>query len=237
MLHTRFRGNRSIGSREEDFWRVFTIQCSLGVVVFSTARSPLRRIILSPPSFCLSVHRGSAAVCGGSVAIHDSIISYLYKWREQVSKGNLFFYLFSHCRPPRIRSPRSFAEGCKILILFIVPSSPHGWESLWKNLDCTIYGLGGNLSHVFMDFHFLVLEILHTKLAWKWPSSFLEKQVLIFICKCPWAKVKKWPWPSISSLAQLVVRIYMYELQKFLKNPLFSLFPIEKPKLQNLTLP
>ena len=25
MLHTKFRGNWSIGSSEEDFWRVFTI--------------------------------------------------------------------------------------------------------------------------------------------------------------------------------------------------------------------
>ena len=24
MLHTKFRGNRSAGSREEDFWRGFT---------------------------------------------------------------------------------------------------------------------------------------------------------------------------------------------------------------------
>ena len=35
----------------------------------------------------------------------------------------------------------------------------------------------------------------------------------------------------ISSLTQLV------SSQRFLKNPLFSLFPIEKPKLQTLTLP
>ena len=27
MLHTKFCGNRSTGSREEDFWRVFTIYC------------------------------------------------------------------------------------------------------------------------------------------------------------------------------------------------------------------
>ena len=44
----------------------------------------------------------------------------------------------------------------------------------------------------------------------------------------------------LPSLTQLVVCIYQlsgHRLQKFLKSPLFSLFPIEKPKLQNLTLP
>ena len=60
------------------------------------------------------------------------------------------------------------------------------------------------------------------------------------ICRCPWAKVKKWPWPSITSLIQLVVCIYQlsgHRLQWFLKNPLFSIFPIEMPKFPNLTLP
>ena len=43
----------------------------------------------------------------------------------------------------------------------------------------------------------------------------------------------------LSSITQLVVCIYQlsgHRLLYFLKNPLFSLFPIEKPKLQNLTL-
>ena len=42
-----------------------------------------------------------------------------------------------------------------------------------------------------------------------------------------------------TSLNQLVVCIYQlsgHRLQHFLKNPLFSLFPIEMPKLPNLTL-
>ena len=44
----------------------------------------------------------------------------------------------------------------------------------------------------------------------------------------------------ISSYIQLDVCSYYLSghwLQLFLKNPLFSLFPIEKPKLPNLTLP
>ena len=44
----------------------------------------------------------------------------------------------------------------------------------------------------------------------------------------------------VSSLTQLVICIYKisgHRLQKFQKNPLLSLFPIEKPKLQNLTVP
>ena len=43
---------------------------------------------------------------------------------------------------------------------------------------------------------------------------------------------QKWPWPSIPSLAQLIVCIYQlsgHRLQCFLKNPLFSIFSIEKP--------
>ena len=67
-----------------------------------------------------------------------------------------------------------------------------------------------------------------------------EEKVIIFICKCHGTKVKKWPWPFISSLAQLVVCNYQlsgHSLQLFLKTPLFSMFPIEKPKLPNLTLP
>ena len=35
------------------------------------------------------------------------------------------------------------------------------------------------------------------KFGSKWPNHFWEKPVLIFKCKWPWAKVKKWPWPSI----------------------------------------
>ena len=39
----------------------------------------------------------------------------------------------------------------------------------------TIYGHGGHLGHVtsimYMDFHFLVPESLHTKFGSKWPSG------------------------------------------------------------------
>ena len=48
---------------------------------------------------------------------------------------------------------------------------------------------------------------------------------------------QKWPW---TSTAQLIVCIYQlsgHRLQWFLKNPQFSIFPIEKPKLPNFTLP
>ena len=74
----------------------------------------------------------------------------------------------------------------------------------------TIYGRGGHLGHVTSiissNFHFLVPESLHTKFGWKWPNGVLEKQVLIFICKCPEAKIKKWPWPSILT--------YLHEFNK-----------------------
>ena len=35
------------------------------------------------------------------------------------------------------------------------------------------------------------------KFGSKWRNHFWGKPVLIFKCKWPWAKVKKWPWPSI----------------------------------------
>ena len=35
------------------------------------------------------------------------------------------------------------------------------------------------------------------KFGSKWPNHFWEKPILIFKCKWPWVKVKKWPWPSI----------------------------------------
>ena len=51
----------------------------------------------------------------------------------------------------------------------------------------TLYGLIGHFGLVtdiiFQNFHFHVPKSLHTKFGLKWPSGFLEKQVLIFICK------------------------------------------------------
>ena len=65
----------------------------------------------------------------------------------------------------------------------------------------TIYGLGGHLGHMtsimLSDFHFLVPERFHTKFGSDQHSSFWENPVWIFVCTRPWAKVKKWPWPSI----------------------------------------
>ena len=57
--------------------------------------------------------------------------------------------------------------------------------------DFTLYGHGGHLGHVtiimLINFHFHVPESLHTKFGSKWHSGILEKPVLIFRCKCPWA--------------------------------------------------
>ena len=72
-------------------------------------------------------------------------------------------------------------------------------EDFWRVF--TIYGHVSHLGHVTsimsINFHFLVSESLHIKFGFNWPSGFWEKQVLSFVCKCPWAKVRKWPWPSI----------------------------------------
>ena len=43
--------------------------------------------------------------------------------------------------------------------------------------------------------------------------------------------------PSYIHLDDCSYQLSGHWLQKFLKNPMFSLFPIEKPKLPNLTLP
>ena len=40
-------------------------------------------------------------------------------------------------------------------------------------------------------------ESFHTKFGSDRHSSFWENPVQIFICTRPWAKVNKWPWPSI----------------------------------------
>ena len=81
------------------------------------------------------------------------------------------------------------------------------------------------------------------------PVDFLEKnkttnkQVLIFICKCPGSKVKRWPWPSIltipfiNSIRCLLPTNLQVGCNTFWKIHCFKLFPMEKPKLQNLTLP
>ena len=107
-----------------------------------------------------------------------------------------------------------------------------------------IYGHGGHLGHVTSimssDFHFLV------------PESFIKKLVQISTV----ASEKIWfeflyahdlgprsrndidlqyLLSFINSLRCLLLPTF--RLQKFLKNPLFSLFPIEKPMFPNLTLP
>ena len=51
--------------------------------------------------------------------------------------------------------------------------------------------------HHVIKFSFSCTWKLTYKIWLKWPSGFLETKVLIFICKCPGAKDKKWHWPSI----------------------------------------
>ena len=78
-------------------------------------------------------------------------------------------------------------------------STSSGEEEFWRVF--TIYGHGRVFGHVTrimsINVHFLVPESLHIKFDFDYPSGFWEKQVLSFVCKWPWAKVKKCPWPSI----------------------------------------
>ena len=87
-----------------------------------------------------------------------------------------------------------------------------------------------------MDFHFLVPKRLHTKFGKKRPSSFLEKQVLIFICKCPGVKVKKCPWPRafISDGLDFISILKSTLASEKWKN---SDFPNQLPMEPKLTLP
>ena len=110
-------------------------------------------------------------------------------------------------------------------------------ENHWRLF--TIYGLGGQLgqvtSNISVGFYFHVPKIFYTKYDSNDPAVSEKKPVLIFICKWLWAKVEKWHWPSILPLSHLVVCYYRlsgHRLLYFLKNPLFSLFPIENHKFK-----
>ena len=51
MLHTKFRGNRPAGSREEDFWRVLTICGHGGHLGHVTSIMLINFHFLAPESF------------------------------------------------------------------------------------------------------------------------------------------------------------------------------------------
>ena len=98
-------------------------------------------------------------------------------------------------------------------------------------------------SIISSDFHFLVPESFHTKFGSDRHSSFLRKFNLNFCMYTTLGQGQEMTLTfitNISSYIQLDVCSYYLSghwLQSFLKNPLFSLVPIEKPKLPNLTLP
>ena len=109
-----------------------------------------------------------------------------------------------------------------------------------------MYGRGGHLGHVTsiisVDFHFLVPESFHTKFGSDRHST-LRKSSLIFCMYTTLGQGQEITLTfntHISSYIQLDVCSYYlsgYWLQYFLKNPLFSLFPImPKEKLPILTL-
>ena len=92
----------------------------------------------------------------------------------------------------------------------------------------TIYGHGGHLGNattiLSINFHFLVPESLHIKFGFDWPSDFWEKPVLIFKCKWPWAKVKKWPWPSILTYLHYLNRFQVTGCNSSEKSIVFTFF-------------
>ena len=115
-------------------------------------------------------------------------------------------------------------------------------------LDVCSYQLSGHWLQYFLeiiissDFHFLVPESLHTKYGSDKHRS-LRKSGLNFCMRMTFGQGQVMALTfntHIPSYIQLDVCSYQLSghwLQYFLKNPLFSLFPIEKPMLPNLTLP
>ena len=105
-------------------------------------------------------------------------------------------------------------------------STGSGEEDFWRVF--TIYGHGGHLGNVTtivsINFHFLVPESLHIKFGFDWPSGFWEKPVLIFKCKWPWAKVKKWPWPSILTYLHYLNRFQVTGCNSSEKSKVFNFF-------------
>ena len=99
-------------------------------------------------------------------------------------------------------------------------------EDFWRVF--TIYEHGGHLGNVTTimskNFHFLAPESLHIKFGFDWPSGFWEKPVLIFKCKWPWAKVKKWPWPSILTYLHYLNRFQVTGCNSSEKSKVFIFF-------------
>ena len=62
------------------------------------------------------------------------------------------------------------------------------------------------------------------KFGSKWPNNFWEKPVLIFKCKWPWAKVKKWPWPSILTYVHYLNRFQVTGCNSSEKSKVFTFF-------------
>ena len=84
---------------------------------------------------------------------------------------------------------------------------------------------------------------LTNKIWLKWLSGFWEKPGLNIIYKLPLAKVQKLPWPwmlshtFINSIGCLHLPTFRSQAAIVPGNPLFSLFHIEKPKIQKPNIP
>ena len=119
---------------------------------------------------------------------------------------------------------------------YIRPPVSKKWifEGRWGHL----HGCFG----MFMDFHYPCTwkKAYIQNLVKKWPGSFIEKQVLIFICKCPRPRSRndldlQYLHTFINSISSDSTNFQVTRLLYFLKNPLFSLFSYRNPKLPNLS--
>ena len=104
----------------------------------------------------------------------------------------------------------------------------------------TIYGHGGHLGHVTSimssDFHFLVLEAFIQSLVQN-STVFSEKIRFEFLYVHDLGPRSRNDL-DLQYSHIFIVSICLRSLAAIVsENPLFSLFPIEKPKLSNLTLP
>ena len=89
------------------------------------------------------------------------------------------------------------------------------------------------------DFHFLVPESYHKKLVRIGTVAYekIQFEFLYVHDLGPRSRNDRDLQYSLTFINSLRCLLSGHWSQQFLKNPLFSLFPIEKPYLPNLTLP
>ena len=110
-----------------------------------------------------------------------------------------------------------------------------------------MYGHGSHLGHVtwiiWINFQSPIPLRLHMKCGFNHPSGFSGKEVWkcwiqVTLDQCQWMIfIFDIHLGSCPRLVNCIYQFWYHRLQQFLKYPLFYLFPIQKHKGPNLTLP